>query len=418
MIIRKADFVLLVFFCACSSISTQNDSLSSPFPRRGNYFKGVIQAYPGAKALNDKKVIQFYTQWKQHYLRPVKGKNWWYIWKTDSLQSHTDTSCVSEGQGYGMLITVLMAGKESQSKAIFDGLFRFARAHPSDKSPYLMAWIQDSSFRSRDRSTASDGDLDIAYALLLADKQWGSRGGIDYFQEALHSIKAIRDQEINPRTYSVMLSNYSVNSGEDQTLDRFDTRSSDFMPVNFKAFAKATGDPFWNQAVNRNYRLFKNLQEKWSPDAGLVPDFILHTERGGRPSQPNYLENKNDGKYYYNACRVPWRLGLDYIVHGDPRAYTFLNKINSWIKTTTEGKPDNISAGYTLEGNDIRGQDFEALSFICPFGVSAMIDSRNQAWLNQIWDYSNHFDIHEMDYYDNTLKMMTMIIISGNYFDY
>ena len=129
---------------------------------------------------------------------------------------------------------------------------------------------------------------------------------------------------------------------------------------------------------------------------------------------PQYIH----GKYYYNACRVPWRLGLDYIVHGDPRAYAFLNKINSWIKTTTEGKPDNISAGYTLEGNDILGQDFEALSFICPFGVSAMIDSRNQAWLNRIWDYSNHFDIHEMDYYDNTLKMMTMIIISGNYFDY
>jgi len=408
----------LLFLVSCTHPEKIKDRVAFPFPYHSGYFKGVILPYPEAKDSKDRQVIRFYDQWKNAYLKKARDSSGWFVWKTDSIQNQTDTSCVSEGQGYGMLIEVLMAGYESQSKEIFDGLFRYVRAHPSDKSPYLMAWVQDSSNKSLDRSTASDGDLDIAYSLLLADKQWGSHGKVNYLQEALKTIKAIHDQEINPKTYSVLLSNYSVNSGEDKTDDRFDTRSSDFMPLNFKAFAKASHDPFWNEVVNHNYSLFNRMQDNYSPDAGLVPDFILHTEKGGRPAYPNYLENKNDGSYFYNACRVPWRLGMDYIIQGDSRAYTFLSKINTWIQGTTSLKPENLSAGYTLDGDDIKGQDFEALSFVCPFGVSAMIDPKNQIWLNRIWDYSNNFDIHEMDYYDNTIKMINMIVLSGNYWDY
>jgi hypothetical protein len=36
-------------------------------------------------------------------------------------------------------------------------------------------------------------------------------------------------------------------------------------------------------------------------------------------------------------------------------------------------------------------------------------------WLNKLWDYSIDFDLDQFDYYDNTIKMVTMIILSGNY---
>jgi len=35
-----------------------------------------------------------------------------------------------------------------------------------------------------DFDSAADGDLDIAYALLLADRQWGSCGTVNYLLEA------------------------------------------------------------------------------------------------------------------------------------------------------------------------------------------------------------------------------------------
>jgi len=411
----RVKFLCFFFLSAWISSPGQN---KFPFPQHLAYTKGVILPNPGIKKNREEEVIRFYSEWKKIYLRKVEGKNQDYVWKTDSLQRKTDTICVSEGQGYGMMILVYMAGKDPQARALFDGLFRFARAHPSDKSPYLMAWIQDAHYKSKDLSTASDGDVDIGYALLLADKQWGNSGSIHYKEEALKTIRAIKEQEINPSSFSVMLSNYTVYSKEDKSKDCYDTRSSDFMPVNFKAFGKASGDPFWEKLVKKNYTLFHSLQERFSPDAGLVPDFILHVEKGGRPAYPNYLEYKYDGKYYYNACRVPWRIGLDYILNGDMRAKEFVGKINTWIRKTTGDNPDNISAGYTLSGEDLRGQNFEALSFICPFGVSAMVDAKNQAWLNRIWKYSLGFPVQTMDYYDNTLKMLNLLVLSGNAWDY
>ena len=36
--------------------------------------------------------------------------------------------------------------------------------------------------------SATDGDLDIAYSLLLAHKQWGSNGTVNYLKEAQDMI--------------------------------------------------------------------------------------------------------------------------------------------------------------------------------------------------------------------------------------
>jgi hypothetical protein len=187
------------------------------------------------------------------------------------------------------------------------------------------------------------------------------------------------------------------------------------MPDHFKAFERATGDKRWQKVVDNNYRLFVRMENNYSPDAGLVPDFIINVNRKPIPAKPYFLEAKYDGNYNYNACRVPWRIATDYLTSGDPRAKAINGKINHWIRETTKGNPDNISAGYTLEGNDIKGRYFEALSFIGPFTVSAMVDKRNQQWLNATWDYLVHFKLKDYDYYDNSIKLLDMIVLSGNY---
>lgn len=380
-----------------------------PFPQHVKYVKGTIIPNNVSQKDLDNSVKSFYILWKERYISTnCNNGQYFVLFGTDKPSTK---QCVSEGQGYGMMIVALMAGYDRKAQATYDGLYRYYKAHPSKRSAKLMAWAQNKNCKDISGSSATDGDMDIAYSLLLADKQWGSKGDIDYLSEARAMMGEIMKQEINPKTLSVMLSN----SIEHDSKDYFDMRSSDFMPAHFKEFRYVTGDAKWDKAVDRNYSLFKLIQTKFSPDAGLLPDFILHTNGKPIPAKGKYLESVYDGSYNYNACRVPWRIATDYILYGDMRSKAIADKINTWIRGTTNGKPDNISAGYSLQGNDLKGRYFEALSFIAPFAVSAMTDQKNQAWLNSVWDYLLKFDVDKYDYYDNSIKMLNMIILSGNY---
>jgi endo-1,4-beta-D-glucanase Y len=357
----------------------------------------------------DKAVTVFYAQWKKRFIKSTPGKPESFVW----FENTGKKQCVSEGQGYGMMIVALMAGYDPAAKNLFDNLLRYCQNHHSYKSNYLMAWAQYPGGKNTDGTSASDGDMDIAYALLLADKQWGSKGTINYLSEARNRIAAIMRFEINHQTWSVLLSD----GIEAESRDYFDMRSSDFMPDHFKAFGRATKDKRWEKVTDQNYRLFKQVERQYSPDAGLIPDFISNINKHPRPARARFLESPYDGFYNYNACRVPWRIATDYLLTGDPRAKAITQKINRWVRETTKGNPDNISAGYTLDGNDIKGRYFEALSFIGPFAVSAMTGQKNQQWLNKVWDYLVRFKLKDYDYYDNSIKLLDMIVLSGNYWE-
>jgi endo-1,4-beta-D-glucanase Y len=337
----------------------------------------------------------------------MKAKPESYVW----FGNIDNEKCVSEGQGYGMIIVSLMAGYDTSAKHTYDNLYRYYKSHPSIRGKRLMAWAQYNGGKHSHETSATDGDMDIAYSLLLADKQWGSRGAINYKEEAKAMIDEIMKYEINQKTWSILLSD-AVEYDSD---DFFDTRPSDFMPAHFKVFEHATSDERWINVTNSTYLLFEMMEKNYSPYAGLVPDFIVHINKKARPAPPNYLESSYDGYYYYNACRVPWRIATDYLLTGDKRSKDIADKINRWIRETTDNNTYNLSAGYTLAGNDIKGSNFEALSFIAPFAVSAMVDKKNQAWLNKVWDYLVAFKMKDFDYYDNTIKLFDMIIISGNY---
>ena len=428
-----------------------------PFPQHNFYEQGTILPNHISQEEMDDSVKSFYFAWKHHYVIPSSRPGESYIWFEGT---HGSNICVSEGQGYGMVIVALMAGCDTAAQETYDCLYRWYKSHPSTTSTHLMAWTQKKDGISMDGGAATDGDMDIAYSLLLADAQWGRHSNIPYRQEALSMIDAIRHQEINQVTYTVM----EDNTSKPRSRDYYDMRSSDYMPDHLRAFRDATGDPFWDTVINNNYRVFRYLQNTYSPQVGLVPDFIKNirfspeslsaspgqvvtagkksdtsnltgpgtkaqsdssakkTDKyaedaylSAQPVQPNYLESKYDGVYNFNACRVPWHIGTDYLVSGDPHAAAFLARINKWIRMTTKDNPDNISAGYNLSGEDLPHRYFEALCFICPFAVAAMSSPDNQQWLNKLWDYIQHFKLKDFDYYDNTIKMLDMIIISGNY---
>jgi endoglucanase len=394
---------------AAIAIYTQLNAQPSlkPFPQHAKYFPGTIKPSNVSQAQLDNAVKTFYNDWKKRFVKNVPDKNESYV----SFEGVGKKQCVSEGQGYGMAITVLMAGFDPFAKNTYDNLFRYYKSHPDKRSKHLMAWAQLTDGKSLDATSATDGDMDIAYSLLLADKQWGSKGPINYLWAAKAMINEIMQLEINHQTLSILL----CDGIEAESKDFFDTRTSDFMPSYFKAFEAATHEARWGRVTNANYQLSSFLQHKYSRDAGLVPDFVVGINKRATPAPPNFLESPYDGYYNYNACRVPWRIGTDYLLTGDKRSKEFIDKINRWVNETTGGNPYNLSAGYTLAGDDIKGRYFEALSFIAPFAVSATVDKKNQLWLNKVWDYLLAFKMQDFDYYDNTIKLLDMIIISGNY---
>lgn len=259
---------LITLLCA-STIFAQ----TKPFPQHSAYTKGTIKPNIPQTQL-DNTVTNFYTQWKASYIKNEDNRQS-YIW----FGGKEGKQCVSEGQGYGMTIMVLMAGFDPSARNIFDNLYRYYKAHPSDRGHHLMAWAQYTNGKDLDKTSATDGDMDIAYSLLLANKQWGSKGNINYLAEARAVIADIMHYEINPKTWSIMLSN----GIEADSKDYFDTRTSDFMPTDFKAFRNATSDERWARVINNNYKLFIHMQAVYSPDAGLVPDLSFTSIKNRNP---------------------------------------------------------------------------------------------------------------------------------------
>jgi endoglucanase len=47
--------------------------------------------------------------------------------------------------------------------------------------------------------------------------------------------------------------------------------------------------------------------------------------------------------------------------------------------------------------------------------VAATIDQSNQQWLDDLWLDMNQKSINDEDYYGNTLKLLSMITITGHW---
>jgi endoglucanase len=410
-----------------------------PFPQHTAYAPGSIKpkfvigaAKPTllSPAQLDTATAKRYVAWRKAYLNAGcgAGRNYIYVAKGNTSVNtdvNRDTLTVSEGHGYGMLIFAWMAGYDVNAKKYFDGMVRYWQDHQASSGAGLMAWnqvrvgcknaVKNPAGESVNGSgTATDGDLDIAYALLLADKQWGSTGTFNYRQLAISVIQAIRMREINPITHHVLLGDW-VKPTEPEFY--YATRPSDFMLSHFRAFLAATNHGEWTNVINKTYDIINAMQTRFSPATGLLPDFVVAIQSGARPAATDFLEGP-DGWYAYNSCRTPWRIGMDYLLYGEPRARIAVGKINTWIKAKTTVKPSTTpDPGKILDGYKLNGVAFgtgDDLAFVAPFGVSAMASSVNQEWLDKIWAGITARTVSDTDYFGETITMLSMIAMSGN----
>jgi hypothetical protein len=140
---------------------------------------------------------------------------------------------------------------------------------------------------------------------------------------------------------------------------------------------------------------------------------VVNTNTSPKPAPGKVLEDANDGKYWWNSCRVPWRIGEDAITSGDATALAPERKLNTWIKSKTGGNPNSIAVGYSLSGSQISSGSEPA--FFAPFAVSALTDPGSQAWLDALWTKMVNTGFTSNDYYSTSIQLQVMIIASGNY---
>ncbi|MFD0712523.1 glycosyl hydrolase family 8 [Paenibacillus sp. GCM10027626] len=384
------------------------------FPQHTAYAGGTIKPSHVTQAEMDATVKRLYDEWKKKYLKQNPyAPDQYYVWYADGDWFEDGEITVSEAHGYGMLITAIMAGHDAEAKKYFDGMYRYFKAHPSEINPELMAWQQADNGTAiidiNGADSATDGDMDIAYALLLAHEQWGSAGEINYFAQARKLIDAIMQSEVNQTEWTLRIADWATDGKYAGA-----TRPSDFMLQHMKDYRIVSGDSRWDQVIDKTYTITQSLFEKYSPNAGLLPDFVVKGAQGHIPAPPLFLESEYDGDYNYNSSRVPWRIGTDYLLTGDTRAKAQLSMINKWIRETTNEDPKGVMAGYKLDGSEPIA-DYEDISFTAPFMVSAMIDGANQQWLNKLWDYNVAVKTEDDLYFGNNLRLLSMIVVSGNW---
>jgi endo-1,4-beta-D-glucanase Y len=304
---------------------------------------------------------------------------------------------VSEGIGYGMLASVYL-----NDQTTFDGLWAYAQAHFDAKG--LMNWhiTATGTTASDGAGSASDGDLDIIWALIMASDQWKT----DTYLNGAGALAMI----------DAMLTNSFAGDGTLKPGDNWGgtqlTNPSYFSPAYFRVFADITDNSQWiTPILDRGYAILNNV----SGTVGLVPDWTntssvvnqgFLTSMGTTGGTMTW----DNSTYGYDATRTPWRIGLDYCLNGEARARTYLMKIGAFFNGITA---PNVGDGYALSGS-VKSNN-KNMAFIGPAGVSGMVGY--PSLVDGAFNYGSSGQ-GDQSYFPSSLRVLTMLTMSGNFLDF
>lgn len=396
---KKQCIILALIVSALLATAQENPKSNRPFPQSAVFGTCIKPNHIPQSELNS-DVARYYGEWKKSYLRKTDMPGGYYI-HGEATNNKVPSKGTSEGQGYGMLVMALLAGHDDSAKIYFDGMYRFFDTHRSTLNRELMGWTVAIDERANSFDCATDGDMDIAYSLLLADRQWGSSGSINYLQEARDMIT------LGLKASCVSHASKRIVLGDWDTLATA-TRASDWMTAQITAYGKATGDRFWNDVNDTIYSMVRQITANYSPATGLMPDFV-----SGMPPQPvgaGFLEATHDGDFSWNACRYPWRIAMDYMHYGNARSYAAAKKSADWAASFARNDPSRFTSVYKLDGTPL--ETYTSTAFTAPMLVAATVDPQLQGFLNKGWDRirNDHYA-----YFNDSINLLCMLAISGNW---
>jgi hypothetical protein len=395
----------------------------------GYRFGARPQPYPagsikptGDQATLDAAVKAAYDKWKAAYVKPECGG---FIVRnpTSAEPTRPNTSTNSTAHGNGMIITAMMAGHDPDAQATFDGMYLVARKYPSILGSYvppkhgigprvnnlnLLAYAFGTNCaKVFDDHSEVNGDILFAYALAVADKQWGSTGKVNYLDELKKTASAIKQYDMSTLK-TPLIGDWSTLPGEGMWTTV--AKPQNFILGAFRNFGKISGDMYWMQVVDALQTLQTDVQTRLSPMTGLFPRYLI----GSRNLPNNTVLNGRDVNsrdHFGDTSHLPLWMAADYIGSGDMRSKVALTKINDWIKTKTGGNPAMIVDGYRLDGSNIGTRG--TMAFVAPFGAIAAFDAGNQAWLDAVWKLMAAAPTTSE--WADTANVLGMLMVTGNW---
>lgn len=322
----------------------------------------------------------------------------------ECTNSYKKRGCtVSEGIGYGMLITLFAGDWEA-----FNSLWIYNMGYREYQGgPNLMPWRTGTySFESlasaANSSSATDADLDIATSLVIA---FYATGNEVYLNDALLIINSIWEEEISPTRL--------IYSGNTPTWKKETSayNLSYFSPVALKLFAAVDKNHDWTSVVNTMYTYMQNVQ---NAGTGVFPDW---TNASGAAVDPN---NGSAAKTYWTfnkeAVRIPWRIAWDYYWTQDPRAKQVLTTLNNFISTKSNGDPANLETTGKVMYSAVPGMADGTVPTLtsqwhgawCLTGMAG-----NQDWLDACTSAFNAREITGFSYFPHILMTMYGELLNG-----
>jgi endo-1,4-beta-D-glucanase Y len=376
-----------------------------PFPQNR---QGQNCIFP--TAYDNDAVQAAYQQWKTDLVVSAGSKGEYRVQRTSTDLIDTCrplNSTVSEGIGYGMLIAVYM-----DDQSLFDGLWLYEQENIDPNG--LMNWApggpQDPGGSCG--GGATDADEDMAFALVMADAQWGGQGSLSkpYKQIAISQIQTVWANEIAQYKY--------VLPGESTWAKISNLNPSYLAPAYYRVFA--TVDPNsgaqpkddWMATVDQSYATINDALNNGNASNGLVPAWCNDSNAGScPPGQP--------GNYQYDSCRIPFRIGLDWCWSGETRAQSYVAKTSTFFSGVGAA---NIVDGYGLDGTpqptnmNSAGQ---SAAFIGPAGVGAMSASTYQSFVDDAYGLVATDTLRIGGaYYEESWTVMSLLMMSANFLNY
>ena len=315
----------------------------------------------------------------------------------------TENGAVSEGIGYGLVITALMDDRDT-----FDKIWRFAQTKLNENG--AMHWLYDDKGNTVNPAyglgtvNATDGDLDAAYGLLVAAAKWGG----SYADDASELIAAILEVNVTDQNY--------LTSGDDG-YDKVNKRAtlnrplvtSYMSPGYFRMFADFTGNARWDIVAAQGMQQLRNNQADIRARNGGA--------RGGdglvsfRMLESGKIDPVGDGNNYHaDGARTPWRVITDYMWYGTPQALDFTKDFNNFVRR--EGI-DNLVETYNELGHRLGGWGNTQAGWMSGPMASAMLASGDAGERAKAWDVL--LNSNDQGYYTSSTRMLGILTAAGWY---
>jgi len=282
--------------------------------------------------------------------------------------------------------------------------------------------------------SAADGDMDIIYSLIAADRQWGSSGRYNYRELALEMLEGFFRSVVHVNFRTLLLGDWAWRARPpDGSALHNATRPSDFILSHLRAYKAFDPEHNWQEVIDATLNVIANIRDDLhsagAPNNGLLPDFTVRASLSDRwvPAPPRFLESHQDGIYNWNSCRTPWRLGTDYLLYGNttmtgrlasPSLLTYsIRPLDEFAKARVgndRSTMTGLGAGIPLDAAIANSAQDANPGFAAPFLVTAAAMRNDQAWVDAFWNYPGMSSFRN-DWYIDYYKLIAMIAASGNY---